>query len=82
MCAARGRWSRPMSKPGLAIEELTTEDTDRHGRKKARGQDGVADDAEGRGEQAARGAGMMVGEIGPRGEKNLWAMAKLVVEGR
>ena len=38
MRAARGHWSRRIAKPGLTIEELTTDDTDRHGRKKeARG---------------------------------------------
>ena len=54
MRAAGGHWSRRIAKPGLTIEELTTDDTDRHGRKEARGQDGFADLAGGCGEQAAK----------------------------
>jgi hypothetical protein len=43
-----------VAKPGLTIEELTTDDTDRHGRKEASGQDEFADLARGCGEQAAK----------------------------
>ena len=71
-----------MAKPGLTIEKLTTDDTDRHGRSKARRQDGFADDAEGRREQTTIGAKMMGGEIDSGAKKNLRAMPKLGGEER